>query len=71
MNQHDLLDTINKSIQELGFARIPRAAVADIFSSGEAVSFEAHEKLDEFASSHGLRFREEENFVVFEPRSAE
>ncbi|HEX9962850.1 MAG TPA: hypothetical protein VGB00_18100 [Pyrinomonadaceae bacterium] len=71
MNQNNLTETINKSIEELGFARIPRAAVTDIFSSGEPVSFEIDEKLGEFAGEHGLEIREEEDFVIFERKAAE
>jgi hypothetical protein len=74
MNQDNLTDTINKSMEELGFARIPRAAVADIFSSGgggaSPVSFEANEKLREFADGQNLEIREEDDFVIFERREA-
>lgn len=66
MNQDNLTETINKSIEELGFARIPRTAVTGIFSSGEPVSFEIDEKLREFAEKQNLEVREEDDFVIFE-----
>jgi arginine repressor len=71
MNQDNLTETIDKSIEELGFARIPRAAVTGIFSSGEPVSFETNEKLKKFAEEQGLKIREEDDFVIFERKEAE
>ncbi|HEX8247439.1 MAG TPA: hypothetical protein VF599_04585 [Pyrinomonadaceae bacterium] len=71
MNQNNLTETINKSIEELGFARIPRIAVTDTFSSGAPVSFETDEKLREFAAEQGLEIREEDDFVIFERKKAE
>lgn len=71
MNQDNLTETIRKSIEELGFARIPRIAVTDIFSSGEPVSFEINEKLRAFADGQNLEIREEDDFVIFERKAAE
>ncbi|HEY0049064.1 MAG TPA: hypothetical protein VGB68_07250 [Pyrinomonadaceae bacterium] len=71
MNQNNLTETIDKSIEELGFARIPRIAVTETFSSGEPVSFETNEKLREFAEKQGLEIREEDDFVIFERKAAE
>ncbi|HLM01837.1 MAG TPA: hypothetical protein VK400_12335 [Pyrinomonadaceae bacterium] len=71
MNQDNLSETINKSIEELGFARVPRTAVTDIFSFDEPVAFETHEKLREFAEKQGLEIREEDDFVIFERKEAE
>lgn len=71
MNQDNLTETVRKSVEELGFARIPRAAVTEIFSSGEPVSFEINEKLREFAEKQNLEIREEDDFVIFERKSTE
>lgn len=71
MNQDNLTETVWKSVEELGFARIPRAAVTEIFSSGEPVSFEINEKLREFAEKQNLEIREEDDFVIFERKSTE
>ena len=72
MNKNDLTDTINRSIEELGFARIPRAALVDIFSTAETASFEVHDSLKDFANGEGLQIRQDsdEDFVVFERKAA-
>lgn len=70
MNKNDLKETVNKSIEEMGFARISRAVVTDVFSAGGPVSFDARGRLDEFARENDFVVGEEENFVVFERRAA-
>lgn len=68
MDEKQLAETINKSFAELGFARIPKAAVVEIFSRGEPISFEVHERLEKFVASQSLELREEGDFFVFEPK---
>ena len=65
MNRDELAQIIRKSIEELGFARIAKPAILNVFSTGEP-SFDIHEKLKEFAASENLELRDEdENFWVF------
>ena len=67
MTKDKLLQTINQSIEELGFARIARPAILDVFSTGNPVSFNIHNELKEFADSQGLNYQveEDEDFYVF------
>ena len=66
MNRDELAQIITKSIEELGFARIAKPVVLDVFSTGEPVSFDIHDKLKEFAASENLELQDEdENFWVF------
>jgi len=65
MTKNELAETIAQSIKELGFARIAKAAVLDVFSSGEPVSFDIHERVEEFAASQNLTIENEEDFLVF------
>ncbi len=72
MNKNELAQIITKSIKELGFARIARAAILDVFASSESPSFAIHDKLKEFAASRGLEFENEgDDFVVFRPLETE
>ena len=70
MTRDELSQTIAKSIADLGFARIAKPAVLDVFSSGEAVSFDIHDRLKEFAASENLEYQDgadDEDFYVFRP----
>jgi hypothetical protein len=68
LNRDELAQIITKSIEELGFARIAKPAVLDVFSTGAPVSFDIHDELKEFAASNNLEYRDEhENFWVFRP----
>lgn len=70
LTKDELSQTITKSIEELGFARIAKPAVLDVFSTGEPVSFDIHDKLKEFAASGNLEYQDgedEEDFLVFRP----
>jgi hypothetical protein len=40
MTKDKLSQTITRSIKELGFARIARHAIIDVFSTGNPVSFD-------------------------------
>lgn len=67
MNRDELAQIIRKSIEEMGFARITKPAILDVFSTGEP-SFDIHEKLKEFAASENLGIQDEDkNFWVFSP----
>lgn len=67
MTKDELLQTINRSIKELGFARIARPAILDVFSSGNPASFDIHNALKDFANSQGLNYQveDDEDFIVF------
>ena len=67
MTKDELSQTINQSIKELGFARIARPAILDIFSTGNPVSFDIHTELKEFAGNLGLDYQveDDEDFYVF------
>ena len=65
MTENELAEIITESIKELGFARIAKPAVLDVFSSGEPVSFDIHERVKEFAASQNLTVENEEDFLVF------
>lgn len=68
MTKDELSQTINQSIKELGFARIARSAILDIFSTGNPVSFDIHNEIQEFASNQGFEYQNEgEDFVIFRP----
>lgn len=73
MTVDELTQTINKSIKELGFARISRPALIKIFSKGEPAGFDIQEDLMNFAQENNLEIRdaEEEDFVNFHPTSGE
>lgn len=72
MNKNELAQIITESIKELGFARIARAAILDVFASSESPSFAIHDELKEFAASRDLEFENEgDNFVVFRPLETE
>lgn len=71
MTKDDLLQTINQSIKELGFARIARSAVLDVFSTGNPVSFDIHDEIQEFAANQNFEYQNEgEDFVIFRPFNA-
>ncbi len=71
MTKEELSQTINRSIKELGFARIARAAILDVFSSGNPVSFDIHDELKEFAAGQGFELQNEgEDFVIFRPSNS-
>jgi hypothetical protein len=66
MNKNELSQTINRSVKELGFARIARSAIIDVFSTGNPVSFDIHNEIQEFAADQGFEFQNDgEDFVVF------
>ena len=65
MTENELAGIITESIKELGFARIAKPAVLDVFSSGEPVSFDIYERVREFAASQNLTVENEEDFLVF------
>lgn len=69
----ELTQTITKSIGELGFARIAKPAILDVFSSGEPASFDIHDKLKEFADNQGLNYQDDadEDFYVFRSSNTE
>jgi hypothetical protein len=72
MNKNDLTETVEKSLKELGFARVSRAAIHDIFSSGDSTApFETNDALKDFAAGHNLEISEDGDFVVFEPKGGE
>ncbi len=72
MNKNDLRETVQRSLKELGFARVPRAAIHDIFSSGESMAaFETSDALKDFAAEQNLEIREDGDFVVFESKGGE
>ncbi len=66
MTQDELTQIVTKSIEELGFARIKRAALVDVFNFGDADLSAAQNQLASFAKSNGLEFKSEDgDFVVF------
>jgi hypothetical protein len=67
LTKDELTQIITDSIKELGFARIAKPAVLDVFSTGEPTSFDIHDKLKEFASSQGLDYQDADDvdFFVF------
>ena len=68
MTKDELSQTINQSIEDLGFARIARAGILDVFSTGNPVSFDIHTEIQEFASNQGFEYENEgEDFVIFRP----
>ena len=73
MTKDELTQTINQSIKELGFARIAKPAILDVFSTGEPVSFDIHDKLKEFADSQDLHYQDDndEDFFVFRSSNSE
>ena len=73
MTKEELTGIITKSIKELGFARIAKPAILDVFSTGEPVSFDIHDKLKEFADSQGLHYQDDndEDFFVFRSSNSE
>jgi hypothetical protein len=73
MTKDELTQTINQSIKELGFARIAKPAILDVFSTGEPVSFDIQDKLKEFADSQGLHYQDDndEDFFVFRSSNSE
>ena len=73
MTKEELTGIITKSIKELGFARIAKPAILDVFSTGEPVSFDIHDKLKEFADSQDLHYQDDndEDFFVFRSSNSE
>ena len=70
MTREELSQTITKSIEELGFARIAKPAVLQVFSSDSPSSFDIHDRIKEFAAVENLQFKESEDdqdFWVFSP----
>lgn len=68
MTKDELTQTINRSIEELGFARIARAGILDVFSTGNPVSFDIHNEVETFAANQGFEYENEgEDFVIFRP----
>jgi hypothetical protein len=66
MNRNELTETITRSIEELGFARIKRAALIDVFASGTDISANTHHEINSFAESNGLESKNEDgDFIVF------
>ncbi len=73
MTKDKLTEIITQSIKELGFARIAKPAILDVFSTGVPVSFDIHDKLKEFADSQGLNYQDDadEDFYVFRSSNSE
>lgn len=71
MTRDELAQIITQSIKDLGFARIAKPAILDVFSSGETASFDIHNELKEFASSQDLDYQDDsdKDFYIF--RSAD
>lgn len=66
MTQDELTQIVIKSIEDLGFARIKRAALVDVFNSGEVGLSTTQNQIASFAKSNGLEFKSEDgDFVVF------
>ena len=67
MSKDELTEIINQSIEELGFARIAKPAIVDVFSTGEPIAFDIHDELQEYADSQGFTFQDDadEDFYVF------
>ena len=66
MTKDELTQIINQSIEELGFARIARAGIIDVFSTDNPVSFDIHNQIREFAADQGFEYENEgEDFVIF------
>jgi hypothetical protein len=66
MIQDELTQIVTKSIEDMGFARIKRAALVDVFDSGTADVSNTQIQLENFAKSNGLEFKSEDvDFVVF------
>ena len=67
MTKDELSQTIAQSMKKLGFARIARPAIIDVFSTGNPVSFDIHSALKDFANSQGLNYQveDDEDFIVF------
>jgi hypothetical protein len=73
MTKDELTEIINQAIEKLGFARIAKPAILDVFSSGEPTSFDIHDKLTEFADTQGLNYQDDadEDFYVFRSSNTE
>lgn len=72
MNQDELTQIVTKSIEDLGFARIKRAALVDVYNSGAADLSATQNQIANFAKSNGLEFKSEDgDFVVFYKEGAE
>jgi hypothetical protein len=66
MTQNELTQIVTESIENLGFARIKRAALVDVFDSGVADLSATQNQLEDFAKNNGLEFKSEDgDFVVF------
>ena len=72
MTKDELSQTIAQSMKELGFARIARPAIIDVFSTSNPVSFDIHSALKDFANSQGLSYQveDDEDFIVFRTSDA-
>lgn len=72
MTQDELTQIVKKSMEDLGFARIKRAALIDVFNSGEADLSTTQNQIASFAKSNGLEFKNEDgDFVVFYKEGAQ
>ena len=66
MTQDELTQIVTKSIEDMGFARIKRAALVDVFSSVAENLSAAQNQLENYASNNGFDFKHEDgDFVVF------
>jgi hypothetical protein len=66
MTQDELTQIVKKSMEDLGFARIKRAALVDVFNSGGTDLSGTQNQIEHFAKSNGLDFKSEDgDFVVF------
>jgi hypothetical protein len=71
MTKDELAESITNAIQQLGFARIAKPALLDVFTPDEQASFAIQDKLEGFATNHGWTTQHEgTDFVLFHPASA-
>ena len=72
MTQDELTQIIIKSIEDLGFARIKRVALVDVFVSGTGDIMNIQNQLGNYAQTNGLEFKEDDaDFVVFYKQGTE
>lgn len=66
MTENELTQTITKSIEDLGFARIKRAALIGVFNSGAENNLTPENQWGNYARSNNLEYKNEDgDFVVF------
>ena len=66
MTENELAQTITKSIEDLGFARIKRDALIGVFNCGVENNLTPENQWGNYAQSNNLEYKNEEgDFVVF------